>query len=219
MGAACAYELAQRGYQLALMSRSPQVLTLAEELQALGLQGDVTRPEDLERLVAAAFDRYGRIDAVVNNTGHPAKGELLKISDQDWHAGLDLLLLNVVRLARLVLPLMIQQGGGVLVNISSFGAREPNLDFPVSSALRAALSAFTRLFAERYAAQGIRMNCVLPGFIDSYAVNEDILAQIPMGRAGTVQEIAQTVAFLLSPEAGYITGQSIVVDGGLGRSF
>ena len=95
MGAACATELAQRGYNLVLMSRSHAVLELADTLQGIGLQGDVTNPDDLERVVVSAFKQYGRIDAVVNNTGHPAKGDLLGISDQEWHHGLDLLRIRV----------------------------------------------------------------------------------------------------------------------------
>ena len=219
MGAACAMELAQRGYDLVLMSRSETVLELADTVQGIGFQGDVTNPGDLGRIVDSAFKRYGRIDAVVNNTGHPAKGDLLGISDQEWHHGLDLLLLNVVRIARLVVPIMEKKNGGSIVNISSFGAREPSLDFPLSSSLRAALSAFTKLFAERYANKGIRMNNVLPGFVDSYPIDSETKENIPIQRSGSVKEIAKTVAFLLSDDAGYITGQSICVDGGLGRSF
>lgn len=219
MGAACATELAQRGYDMVMMSRSDAVLELANKLQGMGLIGDVMNPADLERVVSGAFQRYGRIDAVVNNTGHPPKGDLLEISDQQWHDGLDLLLLNVVRTARHVVPIMEKNGGGSIVNISSFGAREPSPAFPLSSALRAALSAFTKLFADRYADRGVRMNTVLPGFVDSYPIDNQIKAQIPMQRSGSTKEIAKTVAFLLSDDAGYITGQSICVDGGLGRSF
>lgn len=219
MGAACAKELAQRGYDLVLMSRSESVLELAKELQGIGLQGDVMNPADLERVVSVAFEGYGRIDAVVNNTGHPAKGDLLGISGQKWHEGLDLLLLNVVRITRHVVPIMEKKQGGSIVNISSFGAREPSLSFPLSSSLRAALSAFTKLFAERYANLGIRMNTVLPGFVDSYPIDSETKNRIPMQRPASVKEIAKTVAFLVSDDAGYITGQSICVDGGLGRSF
>jgi NAD(P)-dependent dehydrogenase (short-subunit alcohol dehydrogenase family) len=219
MGAACAKELAQRGYNLVLMSRSDTVIELADTLRGIGLQGDVTNPDDLERVVSKAFKRYGRIDAVVNNTGHPAKGDLLGISDQEWHHGLDLLLLNVVRIARHVVPMMEKKHGGSIVNMSSFGAREPSLAFPLSSSLRAALSAFTKLFADRYANQGIRMNNVLPGFVDSYPIDNETKENIPMQRSGSVIEIAKTVAFLLSDDADYITGQSICVDGGLSRSF
>ena len=218
MGAACARELSARGYHLALMSPSSSALELATELGGTGLAGSVTEPGDLEALIDAARDQWGRLDAVINNTGHPPKGPLLELADSDWHDGLDLVVLNVVRVARLVTPLMEQQGGGAIVNISTFSAYEPSLDFPISSSLRAALGSFTKLYSNRYAAAGIRMNNILPGFIDSYPEDERWVSQIPSGRFGKVQEIAKTAAFLVSSDAGYITGQNLRVDGGLTRS-
>jgi NAD(P)-dependent dehydrogenase (short-subunit alcohol dehydrogenase family) len=218
MGAAIAQELAASGYNLALMSPSGAAEALAQSLNGLGLTGSVTQPDDLRQLVDQTMTRYGRIDAVVNHTGHPPKGELLAIPDQDWHAGLDLVMLNVVRLARLVTPIMQAQGGGALVNISTYAVFEPEAAFPVSAALRAALASFTKLYADQYAADGIRMNNVLPGFIDSFPETAERRSRIPLGRYGTVVEIAKTVRFLLSADAGYITGQNIRVDGGLTRS-
>ncbi len=217
MGAACAHELAARGYALALLARSDDVHELARSLDALALTGSVTEEADLGRLVQATLDRYGRVDAVVNNTGHAAKGDLLSLTDADWHAGLDLLLLNVTRMARLVTPTMQAQRSGVLVNISSFAAVEPSLSFPVSAVVRAGLEAFTRLYAQRYAADGIRMNTVLPGKIDTFPVDEEALRDVPARRAGTAVEVAKTVAFLVSDDASYINGQSLLVDGGLVR--
>ena len=214
MGAAIARELARRGYRMALFATSDAVTALAEELGGIAVRGSVTEPADLQRLVDATLERHGRIDAVVNNTGHPPKGDLLAIPDADWHLGLDLILVNVVRLARLVTPAMEAAGKGAIVNISAFGAVQPGAAFPVSSVLRAGLSAFTKLYADRYAAAGIRMNSILPGFIDSYPEKPEPIAQIPAKRFGTVAEIAATAAFLLSDEAGYITGQNLLVDGG-----
>ena len=144
---------------------------------------------------------------------------MLEITDDDWHAGLDLLFMNVVRMARVVTPLMKDVGGGAIVNISTFAAEEPSLEYPVSSALRAALSGFTKLYADRHATDGIRMNNILPGFVGNYPVPDETRDSIPMRRAGTVEEIAKTAAFLLSPDAAYITGQNVRVDGGLGRSL
>ena len=218
MGAACARALAAQGYRLALMSRSAGAMSLAKELGGVGMQGSVTEPADLAKLVEMAINEYGRVDAVVNNTGHAASGDLLGLSDADWHAALDLLLLNVVRMARLVTPMFERQGQGAMVNISTYGAREPTPAYPLSSAIRAALSNFTKMYATRYAAANIRMNNVLPGFIDSYPIDDAVRAMIPMARAGRVEEIAATVVFLLSPGGGYITGQDILVEGGLAKS-
>jgi NAD(P)-dependent dehydrogenase (short-subunit alcohol dehydrogenase family) len=217
MGAAVAGELAARGYRLAVLSPSgaPAVVRAHD---ALGIAGSVTEPADLAAVVDAALRRFGRIDAVVNSTGHPPRGRLLDLTDADWLAGVDLLLLNVVRIARLVTPVFLRQGGGAIVNVSTFSAFEPSPAFPVSSALRAALGGFTKLYADEYAARGIRMNNVLPGFVESYPVDADTVRRIPMGRPGTLREIARTVAFLLSEDAGYITGQNIRVDGGVTRS-
>jgi NAD(P)-dependent dehydrogenase (short-subunit alcohol dehydrogenase family) len=218
MGAACARELAARGFRVSLLARSPEVEDLARELGGGATRGNVDSEEDLARLVKETLDAYGRIDAVVNNTGNPPKGPLLELSDREWHAGLDMLLLNVVRMARLVTPAMRAQGGGAIVNISTFAAFEPDARFPVSSSQRAALGSFCKLYADQEAKHGIRMNNVLPGFIDTRPVSEAIRAVIPAGRYGKSGEIARTVAFLLSEDAGYITGQNIRVDGGITRS-
>ena len=219
IGAAIATELRATGYRVSLLSNSEGALKLAEKLEGIGLTGSVTAPADLEKLVQFTMEKYGRIDAVVNNTGHPPKGELLDISDADWHLGLDLLILNVVRMARLVTPIFLQQGGGAIVNVSTFAAFEPELGFPVSSSLRSGLASFTKLYANRYAHLGIRMNNILPGYMDNYPESEANLAKIPMKRYGAVAEIAKTVRFLLSDDAGYITGQNIRADGGITHSI
>lgn len=218
MGRAIAEHLASLGYQLALMSPSGASVELAGALGGIGLTGSVTEPDDLGQLVDRCLERFGRVDGVVNHTGHPPKGPLLEIADEDWHRGLDLVLMNVIRMARLVTPTMVAQGKGSIVNISTFAVFEPSSVFPVSAALRAALAGFTKLYADQYAPSGIRMNNVLPGYIDSLPETEERRSAIPMGRYGTVEEIAKTVGFLLSDDAGYITGQNLRVDGGLTRS-
>jgi NAD(P)-dependent dehydrogenase (short-subunit alcohol dehydrogenase family) len=217
MGAACARELHHRGYRLVLLARSPDVESLARELDAASVRGSVAEPDDLRRAVDLASSRYGRLDAVVNNTGHVSKGDLLAITDADWALGVDLLLLNVVRMARQATPVMLATGGGAFVNISSFAAVEPGLRHPVSATLRPALGNFAKLYSQQYAGRGLRMNNLLPGWIDTYPVDPDIVASVPAGRPGTAPEIARVAAFLLSPEASYITGQSWLVDGGLVR--
>jgi len=203
---------------VSLLARTDRVLLEAERLGGMGTIGSVAIPDDLAKFHAATVARFGAVDAVVNNTGHPPKGDLLDISDEDWRSGADLILLNVIRLARLVVPGMKVKKKGAFVNVSAFAAESPDLAYPVSSTLRAGLTAFTKLFAQRYAAEGIRMNAVLPGFVDSYPVDAARVASIPMGRYGRVGELAQTVAYLLSDESSYVTGQSILVDGGMVRS-
>ncbi|MEO5764227.1 MAG: SDR family oxidoreductase [Casimicrobiaceae bacterium] len=217
MGAACARELAARGYCVSLMARGPEVDALARELGGGATRGSVDVADDLARFAADTINAYGRIDAVVNNTGHPPKGALLELTDADWHAGLDLVLLNVVRIARLVTPAL-RESRGAIVNISTFAAFEPDARFPISSSLRAALGSFCKLYADQEAKHDVRMNNVLPGFVDTKGVNEAIRATIPAGRYGDVAEIAKTVAFLVSRDAAYITGQNLRVDGGVTRS-
>ena len=218
LGKAIAESLHHAGYQLSLMSPSGNANQLAEALGGIGLTGSVTEPDDLENLVQTTLDRYGRIDALVNNTGHPTKGPLLEISDDGWREGLDLILLNVIRLCRMVVPHMLDQGSGAIVNISTFAAFEPDLAFPVSSAMRAALASYTKLFADQYGDKNIRMNNVLPGFMETYEVSDAIKNKIPMKRPATTLEVANAVKFLLSEESAYITGQNLRVDGGITRS-
>ena len=215
MGAAAARVLSADGYKLVLMSRTKAIYEIADELSARPLMGSIDQPRDLERATSLAYEKYGRVDVVVNNTGHAAKGDLLAISDQEWAQGFELLLMNVIRMARLVAPLMKAQGGGSIVNISTFAAKDPSLNFPVSSVARAALSAYTKIFSKEYGAFKVRMNNILPGYISSYPADEATVNDIPMLRQGTPEEVGDLVAFLASDKSAYITGQDILIDGGL----
>lgn len=218
MGAAAARRLAQDGYHVAILSSSGKGEALAKELGGIGLTGSNQSNEDLQRLVDLTMQRWGRIDALVSSAGHGPRGPVLEISDEDWHTGMDVYFLNAVRPARLVAPIMAAQGGGAIVNISTAWAFEPAEMFPTSAVFRAGLASFTKIFADSYAAKNVRMNNVLPGWIDSLPATEERRESVPMGRYGKAEEIAATIAFLLSDGAGYITGQNIKVDGGLTRS-
>ena len=219
IGRACAIRLAEQGCKLSLMSRSGQVGEVLPGSESQVTIGDVGKLEDLEKLVAHTMSKFGKVDGVVNNTGHTAKGDLISISDQEWQRAFENIFLNIVRMARLITPIIIRQGAGSIVNISSFAAKEPSLEFPTSSVIRATLSNYAKLFATRYGHGKIRMNNVLPGFVDSHPVDSDIIKTIPMGRPAKTGEIANLVAFLISDESSYINGQSIVIDGGLNKSL
>ena len=218
MGAAAARRLAQDGFAVAVLSSSGKGEALARGLGGLGVTGSNQSVEDLRRLVDETLERWGRIDVLVNSAGHGPRAPVLDLTDEDWHRGMEIYFLNVVRPTRLVTPVMQRQGGGAIVNISTFAAFEPDPAFPTSGVFRAGLAAFTKLFADRYAAEGIRMNNVLPGFIDSLPEKAENRARIPMGRYGRMREVADTVAFLAQEGAGYITGQNIRVDGGITRA-
>ena len=218
MGAAAARRLARDGYRIAILSSSGKGEALAKELGGVGVTGSNQSSDDVQRLVDLAMQRWGRIDALVNSAGHGPRAAILDITDQDWHNGMEVYFLNAVRPARLVVPIMAAQGGGAIVNISTAWAFEPAAMFPTSAVFRAGLASFTKIFADTHAAKNIRMNNVLPGWIDSLPATDERRDSVPMKRYGKAEEIAATIAFLLSDGAGYITGQNIRVDGGLTRA-
>ena len=218
MGAGAARRLAQDGFLVAILSSSGKGEALATELGGLGVTGSNQSPDDLQRLVDTTLGRWGRIDVLVNSAGHGPRAPILEISDDDWHRGMDVYFLNVVRAARLVTPIMREQRSGCIINISTAWAFEPSAMFPTSAVFRAGLASYTKIFADTYAADNVRMNNILPGWIDSLPATDERRQSVPMQRYGKSEEIAATVAFLASDGAGYITGQNIRVDGGLTRS-
>jgi NAD(P)-dependent dehydrogenase (short-subunit alcohol dehydrogenase family) len=218
MGAAAARRLAEDGCKVAILSSSGKGEALAKELGGIGVTGTNPSIDDLKRLVDQAMQTWGRIDVLVNSAGHGPRDQILKITDDQWHTGMDVYLMNVIRPTRLVAPIMARQKDGAIINISTAWASEPSPLFPTSAVFRAGLMAFTKLFADQYAADNVRMNNVLPGWIDSLPETADRRTSVPMGRYGKSEEIAATIAFLASPGAAYITGQNLRVDGGLMRS-
>jgi len=218
IGADAARKLSDTGYDVGVMSSSGKGEALGNELGGLGFTGSNLVVADLEKFVSQAMDKFGRIDGVVNCTGHGPKGAVMEISDEDWHLGMDYYMMNVVRMTRLVLPVMQKQKAGSIVNISTFAAFEPDPDFPTSAIFRAALAGYTKLFTDKYAAEGVRMNNILPGFINSLPEKEDRLARIPAGRYADVRELSNTIAYFVGDESSYIMGQNIRVDGGLTAS-
>ena len=218
MGAAVAKRLAADGYKLAILSSSGKGEALAQELGGIGVTGSNQSNDDLQRLTDLTLEKFGRIDVLVNSAGHGPRASILDITDEQWHTGLDIYLMNVIRPTRIIAPVMVKQKAGAIVNISTAWAFEPSSMFPTSAVFRAGLASYTKIFSDTYAADNVRMNNVLPGWIDSLPTTEERRESVPMQRYGKSEEIAATVAFLASEGAGYITGQNIRVDGGLTRS-
>lgn len=218
MGAGVARKLAAEGYAVGILSSSGKGQALAEALGGIGVTGSNQSNADVQRLVDAIMAKWGRIDVLVNSAGHGPRAPLVEITDEGWHQGIDIYFLSAVRPIRAVTPIMEAQGKGAILNITTFATFEPDPAFPTSGVARAGLAAFVKLYADQYAAKGIRINNLLPGFIDSLPEKDVFKARIPMGRYGRVEEIAATAAFLVSEGAGYITGQNIRVDGGVTRS-
>jgi NAD(P)-dependent dehydrogenase (short-subunit alcohol dehydrogenase family) len=218
MGAAAARKLRQDGFEIAILSSSGKGEALAKELNGVGVTGSNRSADDLKRLTDLTLERWGRIDVLVNSAGHGPRAPVLELTDEQWHTGLDVYLMNAIRPSRLVTPVMVKQKSGVIINISTAWAFEPSAMFPTSAVFRSGLAAFTKMFADQYAADNVRMNNVLPGWIDSLPQTDARRDSVPMKRYGKVEEIAATISFLASEGAAYITGQNIRVDGGLTRS-
>jgi NAD(P)-dependent dehydrogenase (short-subunit alcohol dehydrogenase family) len=219
MGAATAREMAARGYKLALMSPSDSCEVLAAELGGVAHRGKAENAKDTKAIFDLTMERYGRIDAVLIHVGGPPKGDLLEISEEDWDRANDMVLKPVIRMAKFVTPVMQAQGGGAIVNITTFSAFEPSLTFPTSSVYRVGVSSFTKLFSDRYGPENIRMNCLLPGFTDSLDLPQKFADMSALGRLARAEEQAKAAAFLLSDDSSFITGQSLRVDGGLTRAM
>lgn len=218
MGAAAAKRLAADGFKVAILSSSGKGEVLAQTLGGIGVTGSNQSAADVQRLVDATMREWGRVDVLVNSAAHGPRAPITEITDEQWHTGLDVYLLNVVRATRCVAPIMQAQKGGVIINISTAWAFEPSAMFPTSAVFRAGLAAYTKIFVDTFAPHNVRMNNVLPGWIDSLPATDERRQSVPLGRYGRADEIAATISFLASDGAAYITGQNLRVDGGLTRS-
>jgi 3-oxoacyl-[acyl-carrier protein] reductase len=234
LGRAIAAALVKEGARVSICARSAETLeTVGKELGVLAVPVDVTRAADIERWHAATVERLGAPSLLVTNTGGPPAGTLEELGEDAWRAGVDGVLLNVVRLTKLVLPAMRAARYGRIVHLTSFVAKQPLPLLTISSTLRAGLSALTKTLATELAADGITVNAVLPGhFLTDRQIQvnewrarqhgmsradweERLVAEIPARRFGRAEELADAVAFLLSERASYVNGASLQIDGGL----
>ncbi len=219
MGAASAVALSKEGYKVAILSSSGKGEKLAKKLKGIGYTGSNLNPEDIKKFINIVFSKWGRIDVLVNSAGHGPKGEILKITDEEWLSGMETYFLNVVRAVRIVTPIMKKQKNGSIINISTYAIFEPEKSFPTSGVMRAGLSSFVKIYSDEYAKFNIRINNILPGFIESLKPKKEFIKRVPLKRAGKVDEISAVVKLLASDSGSYITGQNIRVDGGITRSI
>jgi NAD(P)-dependent dehydrogenase (short-subunit alcohol dehydrogenase family) len=239
LGRATAERLAAEGASIAICARDAgRLRAVGDRLRAggapvLDVVADVTRPADLERLVAAVLERFGRIDILVNNAGTSAARAFDAVDDAAWQADLDLKLFAAIRCARLCVPPMRQAGGGRIVNILNVGAKAPAARSLPTSVSRAAGLALTKALSKELARDGILVNAVCiglvksgqwerrwaregrPGTLDDFYARLARDRAVPVGRIGEAEELASLVAFLVSTQAAYITGVAVNFDGGL----
>ena len=218
MGADAAKLLAKKGFRVAIMSSSGKGERLANKLNGLGFTGSNLNHNHIKDFINKVVQKYKRIDVLVNSAGHGPKGDILKIKDEDWILGMETYFLNVVRAVRIITPIMKKQKSGSIINISTYAVFEPDSNFPTSGIFRAGLASFTKIYADKYARYNIRINNILPGFIDSLNAKDDFIKRVPLKRIGSVNEISSVIELLSNKGGAYITGQNIRVDGGITRS-
>jgi 3-oxoacyl-[acyl-carrier protein] reductase len=239
LGKACAKALTDEGTRVFICARNAiELERTAAEINAAGYSvADVARASDVERVVAEAIKTLGGLDILVTNAGGPPTGPFEKVGDGDWDIAYQLNLMSAVRLIRAALPALKASGRGRIVNLTGYGVKEPITDLVVSDSLRAGVTVMAKTIAADLAPFGITVNNIAPGAIMTNRLVElhkarakslgiDVAEQykrfaatIPVRRVGEPKEIGDLCAYLASAQAGYLTGQSIVVDGGVNRSI
>jgi 3-oxoacyl-[acyl-carrier protein] reductase len=242
LGRAVALRLAHEGAHVAICARGEERLTrTAAEIEAatgrqpLALPADVSDPAAADALVEATLERFGRVDILVSNAGGPPPGRFLDLTPGDWEAAAQLTLMSAVRLCYAVVPRMKEQGGGSILAMTSLTVKQPLPNLILSNSLRLGVTGLVKTLADELALFGIRVNGICPGWTRTERVEQllrdraersgtapeeeaaKISAAIPLGRMGTPEEFAAAAVFLLSPAASYITGVSLLVDGGMYR--
>jgi 3-oxoacyl-[acyl-carrier protein] reductase len=246
LGKAAAAGLAREGARVVICSRDPGRLEAAtvevraaagSDAAVLACPADLSRAEDIARLVDTAIGRFGRVDILVNNAGGPPVGAFPDLEDAVWQQGVELTLLSTIRCIRAVLPHMVRQQWGRIVNITSIAARQPINDLIISSTLRPGILGLTKILANQYGREGILVNCVAPGFILTDRQKEisasraarrgipveryiaELSGDVPVQRLGRPEELADVIVFLASERASYVTGATVGVDGGLNKGL
>jgi 3-oxoacyl-[acyl-carrier protein] reductase len=244
LGRAIATELVREGARVVISSRDEENLSqTADEIrEETGAEveyrvADLTNAEDIEGLISLAVERFGGIDVLVNNTGGPPAGAFEDIDDESWQVAFEQILLSLIRCVRGVLPLMRERGGGRIVNVASTSVKQPIENLTLSNTFRTGLAGLAKNLSTELAPDGILVNTLGPGRIATARsesmdasqaesrgvsieeVRGEFEARIPLGRYGTPEEFARVAAFLASPANSYVTGQAILVDGGMVRAL
>lgn len=238
LGKAAASALAAERAQVAICSRSEAIEAAAQEIQnqtgaeVLAVRADVSKAEDIDRLVRETLDRFGAIDILVINAGGPPTGDFLSLDAAVWEAAVNLTLMSAVRLCYAVIPHMIERGSGSIVTSQSYSVKEPIPNLTLSNSLRMAVIGLMKSLANELGPKGIRVNSINPAWTwterveqimadrakrNGTSVEEESLkvtGSIPLGRMGNVAEYGQAIAWLASPSASFIHGHALMFDGG-----
>jgi len=229
IGRAIALELAGAGAKVVVnyagrVDKAVETVELIREAggECIAVQADVSQTFDVDRLIKTTLEHFGKIDILVNNAGITRDSLLLRMKEADWDVVLATNLKGVFLCTKAVSKGMLKQRSGVIVNISSVVGLSGNAGQANYAAAKAGIIGFSKSIAKEFAARGIRVNVVAPGYISTdmtetlaEAMHSEVLRAIPLGRLGKPEDVAKVVRFLVSPEASYITGQTLCVDGGM----